>query len=122
MISTYGRVGPCYLLDWEGGESGRKVPGRSCRPTSLEILVRNLAGLQTEVGPFAEGFQPHDSREVQSIMAGTGKKRKYDDDLGSEKKKKKVSADSTASPKSSKKIKVSSVVQAQVSPPVIGTL
>lgn len=54
-------------------------------------------------------------------MANTGKKRKHNDDLGSEKKKKKASADSTASSKSSKKIKVSSVVQAQVSPPVIAT-
>ncbi|ROW13064.1 hypothetical protein VPNG_05964 [Cytospora leucostoma] len=53
-------------------------------------------------------------------MVDTGKKRKQSDDVGSEKKKKKVSADSTASSKS-RKIKVSSVVEAQASPPVIAT-
>ncbi|KAK7742089.1 DNA-directed RNA polymerase I subunit rpa49 [Cytospora paraplurivora] len=52
-------------------------------------------------------------------MVDAGKKRKQSDDVGSEKKKKKVSADSTASSKS-RKIKVSSVVEAQASPPIIG--
>lgn len=57
----------------------------------------------------------------KSKMVDTGKKRKNNDDLGSEKKKKKVSADSTTS-SNARKIKVSSVVQSQVSPPVIGML
>lgn len=54
-------------------------------------------------------------------MADITKKRKNNDDLGSAKKKNKVAADSKASSKS-RNIKVSSVVQSQVSPPVIGTL
>ncbi|KUI60085.1 DNA-directed RNA polymerase I subunit rpa49 [Cytospora mali] len=53
-------------------------------------------------------------------MVDTGKKRKHSDELGSEKKKKKVVVDSTASSKS-RQIKVSSIVQPQVSPPVIAT-
>ncbi|KUI65627.1 DNA-directed RNA polymerase I subunit rpa49 [Cytospora mali] len=53
-------------------------------------------------------------------MVDTGKKRKHNDELGSERKKKKVAADSIASSKPCQ-IKVSSIVQPQVSPPVIAT-
>lgn len=100
-----------------------KVPVRSCPPTCLEFLAGGptLLVCKLKCVHLLRKSNITTSGRSKFTMAETGKKRKQNDDLGSEKKKKKVSADSTASSKS-KKIKVSSVVQAQVSPPVIGIL
>lgn len=59
------------------------------------------------------------SRESYKMADVSSKKRKHNDDHGSEKKKKKAAADSTRS-STSQALKVSSVVQPQVSPPVVG--
>lgn len=88
-------------------------------PPVLDLLATRLVRQFATVN-FIVGILQF-LRTILKMADVTSKKRKSKDDLGSEKKKTKVASASRKTPRPDT-IKISSVVQKRVAPPVVGML